>query len=192
MNVTVTPAELPGVLLVRPDAFEDARGFFCESYHRDKLAAQGVDVPFVQDNHSRSGRGVVRGLHFQAPPAGQYRLVRCTAGEVFDVAVDLRPDSPTYGRWMGVRLSAANRLQVLLPPAFAHGFAVLSDAAEVQYKCSAHHDPAAERTLAWDDPDLAIAWPVATPVLSAKDRTTGLAFRAYRAAPLFPPTGSIG
>jgi dTDP-4-dehydrorhamnose 3,5-epimerase len=186
VNIRVVQTRFRGVVLIEPEQFRDDRGFFMESYRKDKLAENGIDLTFVQDNHSRSRGGVIRGLHFQDASAPQFRLVRCTVGEIFDVILDLRPDSPTFGQWEGFRLTAENRLQLLIPPAFAHGFAVLSDAAEVQYKCSGLHSPAAERTLAWNDPDVGIQWPIPDPVLSAKDRQSGMSFRAYRAAPLFP------
>ena len=171
MNITVTPAgPIDGPLLIQPDVFSDDRGFFYESYSGRTFADHGLDLSFVQDNHSRSRQGVVRGLHYQGPLGAQWRLVRCTVGEIFDVIVDLRIGSPTLGRWVGVRLSSANRHQLLIPPPFAHGFCVLSDTAEVQYKCTGYHNPAAERALAWDDPDLDIDWPLPEePVLSVKD-----------------------
>ena len=176
---------MEGVILIEPDCFEDDRGFFQESYHRRQWADHGIDLTFVQDNHSRSGRGVIRGFHYQDDRAPQVRVVRCTVGEIFDVVVDLRVGSPTFGQWMGVTLSAHNRKQLLIPPPFAHGFAVLSQTAEVQYKVSAHHDPQAERTLAWDDPDVAVVWPVRNPMLSPRDRTRGERLRQYLANPCF-------
>lgn len=170
MDVTVTKTEFEGVLVLRPDTFEDSRGFFMESYHQQKLRARGVNLTFVQDNHSRSRQGVLRGFHYQNSTAPQTRLVRCTIGEIFDVIVDLQVGSPTFGRYFGIRLSADNRHQLLIPPHFAHGFVVLSEVAEVQYKCTGHHEPAAERSLAWNDPDIAVAWPVVEPFLSDKDK----------------------
>jgi dTDP-4-dehydrorhamnose 3,5-epimerase len=185
MDIRVKPTRFEGVVLIEPDVFRDDRGFFTESYRRDKMAEHGIDLTFVQDNHSRSRGGVIRGLHFQDATAPQFRLVRCPVGEVFDVIVDLRVGSPTFGQWEGFRLSAENRLQLLMPPAFAHGFAVLSEVAEVQYKCSGHHAPGAERCLAWDDPDLRIEWPVREPLLSAKDRGQGMSWKTYLSQPLF-------
>jgi len=179
LDIRVTPAELNGVFVIEPDVFRDDRGFFAESYRRDKMAGHGLDLAFVQDNHSRSRKNVVRGFHFQDQRAPQYRLVRCTVGTVWDVVVDLRVGSPTLGQWIGVELSAENMRQLLIPPEFAHGFAVLSDVAEVQYKCTAHHSPAAERALAWNDPDVAVTWPIADPILSQKDRTAGMSLRDY-------------
>lgn len=169
MQVTLT--KLADVLLLEPDCFADARGFFFESFNqRECEAAIGRSVNFVQDNHSRSSKGVLRGLHFQVAPAAQAKLVRVTLGEVFDVVVDLRPGSVTYGQWTGHILSAENRKQLWIPEGCAHGFLVLSDSAESQYKTTAYYAPEFERTLAWDDPEVAIAWPLAeAPVLSDKD-----------------------
>lgn len=167
----VTDTSLPGVKLIEPKVFGDERGFFYESFNRKAFAeAVGVDVDFVQDNHSRSTRGVLRGLHYQLPPHAQGKLVRVVAGEVFDVAVDLRKSSPTFGKWAGVILSAENKKQLWLPAGFAHGFCVLSDWAEFLYKTTDYYSPAHERCVKWDDPTLAIDWPVKSPVLSAKDQ----------------------
>lgn len=160
---------LPGVLIVEPDVFEDARGFFFESYSYHKYAEHGITDTFVQDNHSLSMRGTLRGLHYQAAP-GQAKLVRVARGSVFDVAVDIRWGSPTFGKWVGVELSAENRRQLYIPVGFAHGFCVTSDVAEFLYKCSNYYAAPLERGIAWDDPDLAIAWPVAEPILSDRDR----------------------
>lgn len=165
----IIPTELPGVLIIEPRVFEDARGFFFESYSRRDYAAQGILDTYVQDNHSRSVRHTLRGLHYQTAP-GQAKLVRVAVGEVFDVAVDIRWGSPTFGRWVGVTLSAANRRQLYIPAGYAHGFCVTSDVAEFLYKVSSYYDPAAERGLAWDDPDLAITWPTRAPLLSERDQ----------------------
>ena len=165
----VIATELPGVLIVEPQVFEDQRGFFFESYNLARYAEHGIDVAFVQDNHSRSARGALRGLHYQAPP-GQAKLVRVVAGEVFDVAVDIRWGSPTYGRWVGVTLSAENHRQLYVPAGFAHGFCVTSESADFLYKVTSYYAPAEERGIAWDDPALAIEWPVQDPVLSDRDR----------------------
>ena len=167
-----TPLAIPEVLLIEPKVFGDARGFYFESFNQQAFnEATGLDVHFVQDNHSRSVRHVLRGLHYQLPPFAQGKLVRAVYGEVFDVAVDLRPHSPTCGRWVGAVLSAENKRQMWIPPGFAHGFLVLSDAAEFLYKTTDYYAPAYERSIRWDDPDLAIAWPLdgASPFLSAKD-----------------------
>ena len=168
----ITPTAIADVLLLEPKLFGDARGFFYESFNeREFAAAAGFAPRFVQDNHSRSARHVLRGLHYQIrQPQG--KLVRVIAGEVFDVAVDIRRGSPTFGRWVGQRLSAENRLQLWIPPGFAHGFVVLSESAEFLYKTTDYWAPEFERCIRWDDPDLAIDWPLegATPLLSAKDR----------------------
>ena len=178
-----TPTAIPDVVLVEPTVFGDARGFFMETWHAEKFAAAGIGAGFVQDNHSRSSQGILRGLHYQvARPQG--KLLRVVVGEVFDVAVDLRRSSPTFGRWTGVTLSAANRLQLWIPPGFAHGFYVTGGHAEVVYKCTDLYSPADERTLAWDDPDVGVHWPLvggAAPTLSPKDA----AGAAFRDAPTF-------
>jgi dTDP-4-dehydrorhamnose 3,5-epimerase len=168
----VTPADpLPDVLVVEPTVHRDARGFFLETYHEPRYRDAGIDVTFVQDNHSRSTRGTLRGLHWQVAPHPQAKLIRVLAGEILDVAVDIRPSSPTFGRWTAVTLSAENFRQLYLPVGFAHGFLVLSDVAEVEYKCSDVYDQAAERGLMWNDPAIGIDWPVADPILSTRDRT---------------------
>jgi dTDP-4-dehydrorhamnose 3,5-epimerase len=167
-----TPTALPEVLLLEPSLFGDDRGFFMESYNRRVFnEAVGYDVAFIQDNHSRSARGVLRGLHFQLPPHAQGKLVRVTTGAVFDVAVDVRRDSPRFGRWIGLELSESNKRQLWIPPGFAHGFLVLSERADFLYKTTDYYTPALERTVRWDDPDLGITWPDAgSPVkLSEKD-----------------------
>ena len=171
MDIRIEETDLEGVAVLHPEAFEDERGFFFESYSSRTLARHGIDLSFVQDNHSRSARNVVRGLHFQDASAPQHRLVRCTVGVIWDVVVDIRVGSPTFGQWFGTELSADNRRQLLIGPAFAHGFAVLSDVAEVQYKCTGLHNAAAEGSLRWDDPTVAIDWPVDEPILSARDRS---------------------
>lgn len=174
----VVELALPGLRLVRPQVHRDERGFFLESWSARAYAAAGLDVAWVQDNHSRSLRGVVRGLHYQSSP-GQAKLVRVVAGSIFDVAVDLRPTSPTFGRWLGVDLDADRHEHLFVPAGFAHGFCVTGESAEVLYKVSSPYDPRTERTLAWDDPDLAIAWPVEVPLLSPRDRA-GESFADYR------------
>jgi dTDP-4-dehydrorhamnose 3,5-epimerase len=165
----VAPTAIPDVKLVEPKVFGDARGFFFESWNRRALAAAGIDVEFVQDNHSRSRRGVLRGLHYQVErPQG--KLVRVVAGEVFDVAVDLRRSSPTFGRWVGVTLSADNRRMFWVPPGFAHGFVVLSESADFLYKTTEYWFPEHERTLLWNDPEVGIVWPFdGAPTLAPKD-----------------------
>jgi dTDP-4-dehydrorhamnose 3,5-epimerase len=167
--VRVVPTELPGVLVIEPKVFSDVRGFFIETYHAERYAEHGIDGPFVQDNHSRSAGRTVRGLHLQLRrPQG--KLVRVIEGEVYDVAVDVRRGSPTFGRWVAVVLSAANFRQCYIPPGFAHGFCVVSADAQVEYKCTDLYDPESEVGIAWNDPALAIPWPVADPLLSERDR----------------------
>ena len=165
----VTATKLPEVLIIEPDVFEDPRGFFYESYSYGKYAALGIREQFLQDNHSRSTRGVLRGLHYQAEP-GQAKLVRVAMGSVFDVAVDVRWGSPTFGEWVGIELSAENRRQLYIPVGFAHGFCVTSDVAELLYKVSSYYAPELERGIVWNDKDMAIDWPVADPSLSERDR----------------------
>ncbi len=160
---------LPGVLLVEPRVFRDERGFFLEVWNAGTFAAQGLNVAFVQDNHSLSQHGTLRGLHVQLPRS-QGKLVRCTEGAIFDVAVDIRRGSPTFGRWCAVELTAENFRQLWVPPDFAHGFCVLSPQAQVQYKCTELYDPPGELSIAWDDPDIGIEWPLDAPLLSPKDR----------------------
>ncbi|OQW46376.1 MAG: dTDP-4-dehydrorhamnose 3,5-epimerase [Proteobacteria bacterium SG_bin6] len=162
---------LPGVLIIEPRVFGDARGFFLESWNAEVFRAAGLDLRFVQDNHSRSARGVLRGLHYQLPEP-QGKLVRVTAGRVFDVAVDLRRSSPNFGRWTGVELSAANKRQLWIPPGFAHGFLSLEDGTDFLYKCTACYRAAFDHTVRWDDPAIGIDWPLEglTPQLSAKDQ----------------------
>lgn len=173
MAYTVTPSRLPEVLQIQPQIFGDARGFFYESFNaRDFASATGLNAEFVQDNHSKSSQGVLRGLHYQIQHA-QGKLVRVVRGEVFDVAVDLRKKSPTFGQWAGFHLSADNAKQVWVPPGFAHGFMVLSESAEFLYKTTDYWYPEFERTLLWNDPALGIEWPLPSaltlPVLAAKD-----------------------
>jgi dTDP-4-dehydrorhamnose 3,5-epimerase len=160
--------DLPGVLLIEPDVFRDARGHFLESFHERKYREAGISHRFVQDNESRSSRGTLRGLHAQLlQPQG--KLIRALQGEIFDVAVDIRPGSPTFGQWTGATLSADDFRQMFVPPGFAHGFCVLSDFAEVAYKCTDFYDRDDEIGLRWNDPDVGIAWPIRDPLLSEKD-----------------------
>ena len=170
MKVTRTAIE--GLLILEPKVFGDARGFFLESFNQKAFdAAVGHELRFVQDNHSRSARGVLRGLHYQLPPHAQGKLVHVTQGSVFDVAVDLRRGSASFGRWVGVELSGDNHKQLWLPPGLAHGFVVTSDSADFLYKTTNYYAPAAERCIRWDDPAIGIDWPVlgSAPLLSAKD-----------------------
>jgi dTDP-4-dehydrorhamnose 3,5-epimerase len=165
----VTATENPGVLVIEPDVFRDPRGFFMETFHAEKFRSQGLPESFVQDNHSRSTRGVLRGLHYQLQhPQG--KLVRVIYGEIFDVAVDIRTGSPYFGRWVGVVLSEENLKQMYIPPGFAHGFCVLSERADVLYKCTDFYAPGDEYGIAWNDPDIGIEWPQLDYLLSDKDR----------------------
>jgi dTDP-4-dehydrorhamnose 3,5-epimerase len=168
--VKVTQTELPGVLLIEPVVFCDARGFFVETFQAQRyLAEVGIEAAFVQDNHSRSRRGVLRGLHLQiCRPQG--KLVRVARGEVYDVAADITPESPTYGRYAGAILSDDNQRQLWIPPGYAHGYLVLSEVADIEYKCTDYYDPASEVGVSWNDPELCIEWPVTDPLLSAKDQ----------------------
>lgn len=160
---------IPGVLIIEPRVWIDERGFFLETYHAQRYAEAGLDATFVQDNHSLSQRGTLRGLHFQlSNPQG--KLVRVIEGAVYDVAVDIRPESPSFGQHVGVELTAGNFRQLYVPPGLAHGFCVTSDRAQVEYKCTAFYDAADERGIAWDDPALGIDWPVRDPILSERDR----------------------
>ena len=162
------PTALPGVVLIEPDVYRDARGFFLETYHERKYAEGGILGPFVQDNHSYSSRGTLRGLHAQRTrPQG--KLVRAAEGEMFDVAVDIRRGSPSFGKWVGFVLSGKNFRQLWIPPGFAHGFCVLSEMVHVEYKCTDFYDKADELTVAWADPAIGIAWPIEVPILSARD-----------------------
>ena len=163
------PTELPDVIAVEPDVHRDARGFFLETYHREKYAAGGITATFVQDNHSRSVRGTLRGLHAQLVRA-QGKLIRVVEGEIHDVAVDIRRGSPTFGRSVGMRLTGEDFRQLWIPPGFAHGFCVTSERVHVEYKCTGFYDKADEVAIAWNDPAIGIAWPIASPALSAKDQ----------------------
>jgi len=165
----VTDTGLGGVLVFEPKVHRDERGYFMETWNRERYAASGLDVSFVQDNISFSKNGVLRGLHFQIAPRTQGKLVSVLEGEIFDVAVDLRPDSPTFARWFGAYLSNDNRRQLYVPEGFAHGFVVTGETALVVYKCTDLYSPEHERSLAWDDPEVKIEWPVADPLLSPKD-----------------------
>ena len=172
------PTSIPDVILIEPDVFGDHRGFFMETWHQEKFVEAGINATFVQDNHSKSKRGILRGLHYQMhQPQG--KLVRVIAGEVFDVAVDLRKSSPTFGKWVGEKLSADNKLMLWVPPGFAHGFYVLSEFAEFTYKCTDFYAPEHERSIRWDDQDISIDWPLVDqnpPILSGKD-AAGIQFK---------------
>ncbi len=167
----ITRTEIPDVLIIEPQVFRDERGFFLESYNRQKYREHGIEAEFVQDNHSRSQRGTVRGLHAQINrPQG--KLVRCIEGEIFDVAVDVRRGSPTFGHWVGAWLTAENFRQIYVPTGFVHGFCVTSEIAQVQYKCTDIYDPSSEISVLWNDPEIGITWPLeelGAPILSKKD-----------------------
>lgn len=167
----ISHTKLKDCLIIEPRVFGDERGFFLETFQAIRYDQEaGIDMPFVQDNHSRSAKGVLRGLHFQkTKPQG--KLVRVVRGEVYDVAVDIRKGSTTFGKWVGVTLSENNKKQFWVPPGFAHGFVVLSDAADFEYKCTDYYDPSDEGCILWSDPDLDISWPIANPTLSTKDKS---------------------
>ncbi len=166
--------DLPGVILVEPDIWRDARGFFLENYHARQFQEGGITATFVQDNHSQSTQGTLRGLHAQAGRHPQGKLVRATEGEIFDVAVDIRPGSPTFKKWTGAVLSESNFLLLYIPPGFAHGFCVLSGRAQVQYKCTDFYSPTDEISIRWNDPAIGVSWPVEMPLLSEKDQKAPL------------------
>lgn len=170
MPFRFSPTKIPGVLLIEPMVFPDARGFFMETYKRSEFVAQGIREDFHQANHSRSTRGILRGLHYQRAPQAQAKLVRALAGEIYDVAVDIRLGSPTYGEWHGAHLSAENKRLLYIPVGFAHGFCVTSEVAEIAYMTSEEYAPELEGGIAWNDPELKIEWPVAEPQLSSRDR----------------------
>ncbi|MXR37645.1 dTDP-4-dehydrorhamnose 3,5-epimerase [Craterilacuibacter sinensis] len=167
----VIDTAIPDVKIIEPRVFKDERGFFFESFNQQRFnEAIGRKVTFVQDNHSRSSKGVLRGLHYQRPPHAQGKLVRCTVGEVFDVAVDIREGSPTFGQWVGINLSADNKRQLWIPEGFAHGFVTLSETAELLYKATDYYAPQADACIRWDDPVIGVEWPLpCTPILSVKD-----------------------
>jgi len=186
--VRVTTTDIPGVLLIEPDVFRDPRGLFLETYHARRYADAGIPGLFVQDNYSQSMRGTLRGLHYQEPQA-QGKLVMVTDGDVYDVVVDIRKGSLRFCRWYGAELSAENRCQVYVPSGCAHGFCVTSDRASFLYKCTDYYAPSDERGIIWNDPTLAIPWPVATPLLSAKDRTYKSLAEMGSELPRYRPVG---
>jgi dTDP-4-dehydrorhamnose 3,5-epimerase len=185
--VNVIPSQLPGVLIVEPDVIRDARGFFLESFHADKYRAVGIPGPFVQDNHSRSVARTIRGLHLQTRRP-QAKLIRVVQGEVLDVAVDVRVGSPAFGRWVGVVLSGENCRQCYIPQGFAHGFSVLSESAEIEYKCTDIYDPSGELGVAWNDPQIGIDWLIADPILSDRDRRNQTLEALADLLPRYSPT----
>lgn len=184
MAIRVLSTKLEGVVVVEPDVRRDDRGFFLESYNKRVFAENGITYEFVQDNHSRSAYRVLRGIHFQGMSAPQVKLVRCTFGQILDVAVDLRVGSPTFGQWVAEELSASNMRQLLVPVGFGHAFATLSEFAEVQYKCTDYYAPAAEGSVRWNDPDIGIPWPYDDPILSGRDRVAA-SLQDYLSLPAF-------
>jgi dTDP-4-dehydrorhamnose 3,5-epimerase len=184
MDIKVVPTRIPDVVVIETDFFKDERGFFIESYHRRRFADHGLHDEFVQDNHSRSNRGVLRGFHYQDDSAPMGKLVRCLQGEMLDVAVDLRVGSPTFGQWVGVELNAYSKRQVMVPQGFGHAFLALSDDVEVFYKCTGYYEPSAEGTIAWNDPKINVDWPIEDPVLSNRDRS-GMSLDRYLQDPAF-------
>jgi dTDP-4-dehydrorhamnose 3,5-epimerase len=169
---------------IEPRVHGDERGVFLETYHREKYREAGIDLDFVQDNHSRSRKGVLRGFHYQDLSAPMAKLVRCPAGAILDVVVDLRLGSETFGRPFALELTGENHRQLLVPVGFGHAFLALSEQADVEYKCSGYYEPSAENTIAWNDPEIAAAWPIPNPIVSAKD-ARGMTLAAYRARPAF-------
>jgi dTDP-4-dehydrorhamnose 3,5-epimerase len=191
MAIRVIPTELEGVLIIEPELFRDERGFFQETYQQRRYAEHGIDYEFVQDNHSQSRRGVLRGLHYQDRSAPMAKLVRCSRGAILDVVVDLRVGAPSFGRWVAVELSDENVRQLFVPIGFGHGFLTLSDVAEIQYKCSGYYTPAAEGVVRWDDPELAVAWPISEPLVSPRDRQ-GRSLAEYCERPAFVFAAQLG
>ena len=174
MSFAFEKLELEGLVLVKPTIFKDGRGFFIEAYKRGDFEKAGIKEEFVQDNHSRSLKGVLRGLHFQRDPHAQGKLVRCIRGRIFDAAVDIRKGSATFGRWAGFELNEDNSWMLYIPPGFAHGFLVLSDDAEIIYKCTSEYSPADDGGIRWNDPQIAVAWGINNPVVSEKDKNLPL------------------
>ena len=170
MSITLQELEIPGLMLIIPKALKDDRGFFCEMYKRSDFVLAGIPAEFVQDNHSYSFRNVLRGLHFQLPPHEQGKLIRVVSGRIWDVAVDIRQGSSSFGKWVGVELSDEDNTMLWIPPGFAHGFVVLSEAAHLTYKCTSEYDSASESGIRWDDPALGISWPTCDVKVSTKDQ----------------------
>lgn len=191
MKTCVITTPLPDLVIVTIDYFQDERGFFIESWHKRDFAEAGLDLEFAQEGHSRSKYGVLRGLHYQDMTAPMGKLLRCTVGAIFDVAVDLRLSSRTFGKWFGTELTAENKKQLYVPIGFAHGFVTLSEAAEVQYKQTGFYTPSAEGTLLWNDPQVGVEWPVKEPTLSKRDQN-GMSLREYLTNPAFKREGSDG
>lgn len=169
MTFEFQPLSIPDVVLIKPNVFKDARGFFAETYKFSDFAKVGIKERFVQDNHTRSVKGVLRGLHYQINPSAQGKLLRCVEGSIFDVAVDIRKGSPTYGKWVSVDLSSDNLMMIYIPAGFAHGFIVTSSVAEIVYKCTSEYSLSNDKGIIWNDPNIAIKWPISNPILSDKD-----------------------
>lgn len=169
MPFVFNKCEIPGLVIIEPRAFADDRGFFLESYKKSDFVKNGIEAEFLQDNHSLSSKGVLRGLHFQYPPYAQAKLVRVIQGAIWDVAVDIRKDSPTFKKWLGVELSGENKKMFYIPEGFAHGFVALTDDVHLLYKCSNEYSPVHDAGIMWNDPELAVGWPVEAPILSEKD-----------------------
>jgi len=184
MKPELIKTPLDGPVIIDVHYFEDERGFFMEVWQKKDFAALGLDLEFCQENHSRSAYGVLRGLHYQDMTAPLGKLIRCTLGTIFDVVVDLRVSSPTFGKWFGLELSAANKKQFYIPPGFAHGFASLTEFVEVQYKQTGYYNPSAEQSIAWNDPDIDIDWPIKDPTLSNRDQK-GISLQDYLKNPAF-------
>ncbi len=182
MNILQTA--LPGVVIIEPDVYRDGRGFFLETYHRERYVESGIPATFVQDNYSRSGQGTLRGLHAQVH-GPQGKLIRASQGEVFDVAVDIRRGSPTFAQWVGVTLSGENFKQIYIPPGFAHGFCVMSEIADLEYKCTELYDPDDEIVISWKDSMIKINWPITNPILSNKDDTALGLHEEFERLPLY-------
>jgi dTDP-4-dehydrorhamnose 3,5-epimerase len=184
MKTNLIATLLPDLVIITIDYFQDERGFFIESWHKRDFAEAGLNLEFVQEGHSRSKYGVLRGLHYQDMTAPMGKLVRCTVGAIFDVAVDLRSSSPTFGKWFGTELTAENKKQLYVPVGFAHGFATLSEVAEVQYKQTGFYAPSSEGTLSWNDPEVGVEWPIKEPTLSKRDQN-GMSLKEYLMNPAF-------
>ena len=182
--ITLRETPLAGVVWIEPTVHADERGVFLETYHRETYRQAGIDLDFVQDNHSRSRQGVLRGFHYQDLSAPMAKLVRCPAGAVLDVVVDLQMGSPSFGRSFALELTGDNHRQLLVPVGFGHAFLTLSEQADVEYKCGGYYQPSAEHTIAWNDPEIAVAWPIQNPIVSAKD-ARGMTLADYRARPAF-------
>lgn len=184
MQPTITKTPIPDLLLVETKLFYDERGFFTESWNKKSFAEAGLEADFVQENHSKSEKGVLRGLHYQTMEEPLIKLVRCISGEIYDVTVDLRTNSPTFGKWFGVTLSEDNKKQLYIPVGFAHGFLTISEFAEVEYKQTGFYNPAAEGTILWNDPDIGIDWSINSPLLAEKDKK-GKTLQEYKRSPAF-------